>query len=96
MSLGTPVITSTWPILRSYFSRGTVHVEHEPDAIADGIAGLIAERAAYRSAILALRDEHRARWTDTKRAIVDRVNESLRRTTTDRAADVLAEGDLHR
>ena len=96
MSLGTPVVTSTWPILRSYFSRGTVHVDHEPGAIADGIAGLIAERAAYRSAILALRDEQRARWRDTKRAIVDRVNESLRRPKTDRAADVLAEGDLHR
>ncbi len=96
MSLGTPVVTSGWPILRSYFSRGTVHVAHDPAAIADGIARLLAEHAAYRSAILALRDEHRARWTDTKRAIVDRVNETLRRPATDRAAEVLAEGDLHR
>lgn len=95
MSLGTPVVTSTWPILRGYFSRGTVHVEHDPAAIADGIARLLAERSAYRSAILALRDEQHARWTDTKRAIIDRVNASLRRPTTGRA-EALAEGDLHR
>ena len=49
MSLGTPVVTLTWPILRGYFSRGTVHVEHDPAAIADGIARLLAERSAYRS-----------------------------------------------
>ncbi len=77
MSLGTPIVTSDWPILRTYFSRGTVHVANAAPAIRDGLRRLLAEREAYRSAILGLRDEQCARWDDTRRELIERVHATL-------------------
>ena len=37
VSLGRPLITSDWPLLREVFSRGTVHVDNSPDSIAEAV-----------------------------------------------------------
>ena len=38
MALDKPLVTSEWQLLRDTFSRGTIHVQNDADAIAAGIA----------------------------------------------------------
>lgn len=37
LSLEKPLITSNWSPLRSYFHKGTIHIENSPKAIKDAI-----------------------------------------------------------
>jgi len=42
MSLGKPLVTSDWGLLRQTFSRGTIHVRNEAAAITEGIGRALA------------------------------------------------------
>jgi glycosyltransferase involved in cell wall biosynthesis len=37
VAVGKPLITSDWPVLRNYFSSGTVYVDNSPEGIRDGV-----------------------------------------------------------
>jgi len=71
LSLGRPIVTSDWPLLRDYFSDGTVHVDADGMSIAAGIKHLMAGYDGYVAAIQALRDRRRAEWTERRRAITE-------------------------
>ncbi|MEO8509641.1 MAG: glycosyltransferase [Chloroflexota bacterium] len=73
LTLGTPVVTSDWAILRSYFSRGTVHTDNSASSIEAGLRRLLAERDAYRAEIVALRDERRRSWEETRAEVIEAV-----------------------
>jgi len=60
VSLGKPLITSDWPLLREVFSRGTVHVDNSPEAIAEAVRRIKDAPAHYRRDMAELR---RARAT---------------------------------
>jgi glycosyltransferase involved in cell wall biosynthesis len=62
---GTPVIVSDWPLLRSAFDEGTVHVENTSSAIAEGIRKMERDHAAYRAGAVRLRERKLERWTAT-------------------------------
>jgi glycosyltransferase involved in cell wall biosynthesis len=62
VSLGVPIITSDWPILRDYFHQGTVHVDNTPAGIRQGVLRLAHDQARLRREILALQAERRAEW----------------------------------
>ena len=62
---GTPVIVSDWPLLRSAFDEGTVHVENTSSAIAEGIRKMKRNHAAYRAGAQRLRERKLERWTVT-------------------------------
>jgi glycosyltransferase involved in cell wall biosynthesis len=62
LSLGTPIITSRWPLLQEYFHQGTVHVDSDAASIRAGVEELRCGLASYREGILALREERRAEW----------------------------------
>ena len=55
VSLGTPLIVSDWPALRSYFNKGTVHVPNTVEGVCIGIRQAQHEIAALRHGVLALR-----------------------------------------
>ena len=59
LALARPIVTSDWPVLRSYFSRGTRHVDNTAEAIRDAVAAVVRDRAAYEREIEGLRAEHR-------------------------------------
>jgi glycosyltransferase involved in cell wall biosynthesis len=67
LSLGTPIITSDWPLLRSYFDRGTVHVDNTAPGIRDGVQGMMEHYDRYLDEIARLREVRRADW-DARRA----------------------------
>jgi hypothetical protein len=78
MYLGTPIITSDWAILREYFSRGTIHVDNSPNAIAAAVRRMQREGASYRAEVRALRHETAERWRRDRAAILARVADQLR------------------
>lgn len=66
MAVGTPVVTSRWPLLQSYFDQGTVHVDATADDIARGVTDLRDRHVALTAGIVALRARREADWQDTR------------------------------
>jgi hypothetical protein len=62
VSLGTPLITSDWPILRDYFSLGTVHVPNTVEGICKGVRRAQSEHNALQRDILRLRALFQIEW----------------------------------
>ncbi|MBN1202247.1 MAG: hypothetical protein JXJ20_10365 [Anaerolineae bacterium] len=62
VSLGTPLITSDWPVLRDYFSLGTVHVPNTVQGIREGVDRARHEQADLKRDIVRLREQLIAEW----------------------------------
>ncbi len=62
VSVGTPLIVSDWPLLRTYFRRGTVHVANTVEAVCEGVERARRELATLREEVLLLREELSADW----------------------------------
>lgn len=69
LTIGTPIITSDWPLLRDYFRKGTVHVSSAPDSISAGIRRAQEEREVLRSGIEQLREEQWKEWVAAAEAL---------------------------
>src|SRR3989442_8897221 len=55
VSLGKPLITSDWPLLREVFSRGTVHVDNSPESIAAAVRRVKKDPEMFRREMAALK-----------------------------------------
>ncbi|MCK4828066.1 glycosyltransferase, partial [bacterium] len=62
VSLGKPLIVSDWPVLRDYFSLGTVHVPNTVKGICEGLVRAKHETATLQRDILRLRQQLLAEW----------------------------------
>jgi glycosyltransferase involved in cell wall biosynthesis len=62
LSLGKPIITSDWPLLRGYFNKGTVYVSNDSAGIRDGVLSMQASYPDYEAGIDDLRDEQAREW----------------------------------
>ena len=62
LSMGRPIITSDWPLLRGYFHMGTVHVGADATSIRRGVERLLRDHDRYSREILALRDDQAREW----------------------------------
>ena len=62
VSLGKPFITSDWPVLRNYFSMGTVHIPNTVAGVLDGIYRSQCEQQMLQQGILRLREQLQAEW----------------------------------
>jgi glycosyltransferase involved in cell wall biosynthesis len=69
LSLGRPIVTSDWPLLRGYFERGAVHVGSTPDAIRDGVRRLRDDYDRFLAAVLDLREVRRREWQERRSAL---------------------------
>jgi glycosyltransferase involved in cell wall biosynthesis len=69
VSLGKPIITSNWPLLRAYFHKGTVHVNNSSREIQAGILKMQKERKAMKDEILILQQERRYEWKEKYSAL---------------------------
>jgi hypothetical protein len=74
ISLGTPLIVSNWPILKSYFSKGTVWVPNTVEGVAEGVRRAQREQAALRRDIEVLREELQAQWNRDFAALRERLD----------------------
>jgi glycosyltransferase involved in cell wall biosynthesis len=62
MSLGRPVITSDWPILREAFGGGSVFVDNSPTAIAAAVARVLEDGEELAAGMRQRLDEVRSKW----------------------------------
>jgi glycosyltransferase involved in cell wall biosynthesis len=62
VSLGTPLITSDWPVLQDYFSMGTVHVPNTAYGIVQGICRAQGEQARLEQEIQQLEEHLNDEW----------------------------------
>lgn len=60
--VGKPLITSDWPVLRSYFNKGTIHTDNTVSDIRESLLKIQAHYADFQAGILALQDERRREW----------------------------------
>lgn len=66
LSLGRPIVTSDWPLLRDYFRMGTVYVGSASEEIALGIRRVISENAALEQEIEDLAEIQQKEWVDAR------------------------------
>lgn len=62
VSIGKPLITSDWPVLRDYFSLGTIHVPYTVEGICQGVRRVQAEHRSLQRDMLKLRDLLEDEW----------------------------------
>jgi glycosyltransferase involved in cell wall biosynthesis len=82
ISLGTPLIVSDWPVLRAYFSKGTVHTPNTADGIAEAVRRAQHNLPVLRREAPVLRDALQAEWDKRFGELQDllRVTTPLQRT----------------
>lgn len=62
LGLAKPLITSDWPILRRYFSDGTLYVDNSVEQIHAAVVEMRDNCEVYRVKMHALREERRRDW----------------------------------
>jgi glycosyltransferase involved in cell wall biosynthesis len=62
VSIGQPLITSDWPFLRGFFSKGTIHVSNTADGIRAGITAMQRQQRRLKAEMAAFRDAKRREW----------------------------------
>jgi glycosyltransferase involved in cell wall biosynthesis len=74
LTLGTPVVTSDWPILRRCFEGAAVYVRNEPDGIVEGLRQLMADSRPFREEISRVRGRREEEWHQTRRALLEQIS----------------------
>lgn len=64
LSLGKPIITSDWPLLKTYFHRGTVHVDNTAGGIRAGVLNMFSQYGYFRDEIKELQKDQLQEWND--------------------------------
>jgi glycosyltransferase involved in cell wall biosynthesis len=73
LSLGRPIITSDWPLLRDYFAKGTVHVDDTAAGIRRGIEQMVTEHDVHVRGIMELQGAQRREWSTAVGGLLDRL-----------------------
>jgi glycosyltransferase involved in cell wall biosynthesis len=74
--MGRPIITSAWPLLQSYFSRGAVYVENTAEAIRHGVEDMVRSYPQYAADIEGLRRKYRREWRSVVSSLLQLLGES--------------------
>lgn len=77
LSLGTPIVTSDWPLLRDYFHQGTVHVDNTAAGIRDGLLEMQRHYPRYRAEIQALQTQQQREWQAKVRLLTELIDQAL-------------------
>jgi glycosyltransferase involved in cell wall biosynthesis len=75
LSVGTPLVTSRWPLLEDWFDEGTVHVDATPDDIVRGIHRLRDDHEQLAEGIRRLGRRRRRDWERSRSHLVDLMRE---------------------
>lgn len=76
ITVGKPLITSDFDVLRQIFSKGTLHVDNSPESIVAAVGALRDDYERYRREIRELRDERQEAWDLLHRQLEDRIEEA--------------------
>ena len=75
VSLGKPIITSNWPILRGYFDKGTIHVDNSAHSIEAAVARMQRERAKLEREIAVLQEQRWQEWEHKQAKLTELLQE---------------------
>jgi glycosyltransferase involved in cell wall biosynthesis len=70
LSLGKPIITSNWPLLREYFNKGTIYVDNTSRGIQVAVRQMQAQQGKLAQEILDLRQERSHEWEAKREEII--------------------------
>jgi glycosyltransferase involved in cell wall biosynthesis len=76
LSLGRPILTSAWPLLREYFHEGTVHVPNTSEGIRQGVEEMKDRYDHYRAGIQHLQIAQRQEWQEKVAALTNLIQHS--------------------
>lgn len=62
VSLGVPLIVSDWPLLRNYFSAGTIYIPNTKEGVCEGVHQMEVEHSRLQGEILLLQKQFDAEW----------------------------------
>ncbi|MCB0190932.1 MAG: glycosyltransferase [Anaerolineae bacterium] len=77
LSLGKPIITSDWPLLREYFHQGTVHVPNTQEGIRQGVQKMMTRYTEYQSDIRDLQIAQRREWEMKVKTLMGLINNAV-------------------
>jgi glycosyltransferase involved in cell wall biosynthesis len=77
LSLGKPIITSDWPLLRAYFHKGAVHVPSAAAGIRQGILEIQRRYDNYTAEIKRLQASQRREWQEKIEALMQLIEMTL-------------------
>lgn len=77
LSMGKPIITSDWPLLRDYFHDGTIHVDNSTAGIRQGVAEMKKRLSHYQEGIKALQRAQRQEWRAKINLLEQLIEQSL-------------------
>lgn len=77
LSLGKPIITSDWPLLRTYFHKGTVHVANTGSSIGAGVRSLMGAYDAYQIGIRDLQKQQQREWQQKIEALMSLIQNKM-------------------
>jgi glycosyltransferase involved in cell wall biosynthesis len=64
LSIGKPIITSNWSVLRDFFNKGTVYVDNTGAGIKEGILEVQKNLKQLKAEILILKKERLLDWKE--------------------------------
>lgn len=62
VAAGQPLITSNWPFLQDFFSKGTIYVANTADGICNGVLAMQQENGRLEDEMARFRDAARREW----------------------------------
>ena len=62
VAAGQPLITSNWPFLQDFFSKGTIYVANTADGICNGVLAMQQEKGRLEDEMARFRDAARREW----------------------------------
>ena len=85
VSMGQPIITSDWPILREYFHKGTIHVDNSAKGIREGIVEMQQSLTYHQQEILLLQQERREEWREKEQALKQLIEDARHSGSAERS-----------
>jgi len=76
LSIGKPIITSNWPVLREFFNKGTVYVKNTASGIKEGVIDAQKNLEKLRAEIFALKMEKLLDWDEKHTELCDLIGKN--------------------
>ena len=77
LSLGKPIITSDWPVLRDYFNKGSVFVDNSVDGIQQGVLEMQRQYEFYEAGIKTLQLDQEQEWQEKIKVLTHLIQEQF-------------------
>lgn len=77
LSIGKPIITSNWPLLREYFREGTRHVPNTSAGIRAGVLDMKDHYDSYQTGVQQLQIAQHQEWQQKIQALTDLIQQSI-------------------